>query len=185
MPQFTVNYAVYGALPGGNSENAEAFNVTSELRAVLNAPGATGVVQCGNNLKGDPSPGNTKHFGALVNNHYFACQEGQTIDFSHAGGLHIGGTGHSTVGLVVKFAVYGALPGGDKSKAKASDVTALLQAEVNVTGGQVTCGDALLGDPSPNNQKHFAAVVNRDGTDMYFACAEGQKIDFNSGGGSL
>lgn len=178
MAKFTVNYAVYGALPGGNPESAEAYNVTAQLSGVLNAPGATGVVPCGNNLKGDPSPGNQKHFGAVVNNRYFACQEGQTIDFNHAGGTA------SSSGLVVRFAVYGALPGGDESNAQAFDVTALVQATVNESGGVVACDNASFGDPSPGNQKHFAAVVNRGGNDWTFACVEGQTIDFKSGGGS-
>jgi hypothetical protein len=175
---FTVNYAVYGALPGGSAENAEAFNVTSQLANLLNAPGATGVVQCGNSLKGDPSPGNKKHFGALVNNRYFACEEGQTVDFNHAGG-----TARSS-GLVVRFAVYGALPGGNESDAQGFDVTAVVQAAVNQSGGAIACDNATFGDPSPGNQKHFAAVVNRSGTDLYFACVEGQTIDFRNGGGS-
>jgi hypothetical protein len=179
MARFTVNFAVYGALPGGNSENAQAFNVTSELSSVLNAPGATGVVLCGNNLKGDPSPGNLKHFGAIVNGRYFACQEGQTIDFNHAGGTP------RTSGLVVRFAVYGALPGGNESDAQAFDVTALVQAAVNESGGTVACDNASFGDPSVGNQKHFAAVVNRGGHDLYFACVENQTIDFRNGGGSL
>jgi hypothetical protein len=177
MAHFTVKYAVYGALPGGNAENAQAFNVTSQLSAVLNDPGATGVVQCGNNLKGDPSPGNPKHFGAIVNNRYFACEEGQTIDFNHAGGAA------RSSGLAVKFAVYGALPGGNESDAQAFDVTALVQAIVNESGGTVACDNASFGDPSPGNNKHFAAVVNRRGTDLYFACIEGQTIDFRNGGG--
>src|SRR5947209_9350084 len=112
MAKFTVNYAVYGGLPAGIGENAAAFNVTSQLSAILNAPGATGVVQCGNNLKGDPAPATKKHFGAIVNNRYFACEEGQTIDFNHAGG-----TTRPPSGLTVKFAVYGALPGANESNA--------------------------------------------------------------------
>ena len=178
MGNFTVTHAVYGALPGGNSETAQAFNVTSELSSLLNASGATGVVQCGNNLAGDPSFGNQKHFGALVNNRYFACLEGQTIDFNHGGGQA------TSSGLVVKFAVYGALPGGDESTAQAADVTAIVQATVNESGGPIACNDATFGDPSFGNQKHFAAVVNRGGTDFYFACLEGQTIDFRNGGGS-
>ncbi len=180
MPKFTVNYAVYGALPGGNGEVAEAFNVTAQLSSLLNAPGATGVVPINNNLKGDPAPNNTKHFGALVNNRFFACQEGQTIDFNHAGGAP-----HAS-GMTVRFATYGALPGGQESAAEAFDVTAQLQAAINQNGGKVTCSNASFGgDPSPNNQKHFAAVVNRGGVDLYFACIENQTIDFAHGGGSM
>ena len=188
MSKFNVTYAVYGALPalpvgvltppGGNPEQARAFNVTAQLSSILNAPGATGVVVCDNNLSGDPLPNIKKHFGALVNNRYFACQEGQTIDFNHAGGTP------RASGLTVRFAVYGALPGGEESNAQAFDVTAQVQAAVNQSGGKVACDNATFGDPSPNNQKHFAAVVNRGGTDFYFACLEGQTIDFRNGGGS-
>jgi hypothetical protein len=39
---------------------------------------------------GDPSPGNKKHFGAIVSrggrDFLFACQEGQQIDFAEGGG---------------------------------------------------------------------------------------------------
>ena len=179
MAKFTVSDAVYGALPNGDSKNAKAFDVTSELSSILNAPGATGVVVCGDNLKGDPCPGNTKNFGALVNKRYFACLEGQTIDFNHGGGT----PGSSK--LVVKFAVYGALPGGQESDAQAHDVTALVQATINLNGGTIACNnDSLGGDPSPGYTKHFAAIVNRDGTNLCFACHEGQTIDFNKGGGS-
>lgn len=178
---FIVDYAVYGALAGGNAQSAQCVSVTSALSRVLNNPGG-GTAVCGNNLLGlDPSPGNTKHFGALVNNRYFACQEGQSINFNDGGGLPIVDRINSTTGVAVKFAVYGALPGGDKTHAEATDVTALLQAELNITGGTAVCGDGLFGDPSPNNKKHFAAVVTRGDEDYYYACAEGQTINFNSG----
>src|ERR1039458_1802329 len=185
MPKnFIVSYAVYGALYNGNSESAAAFDVSTELDALLNAQGSTGIVQCGNNLKGDPAQGNKKHFGALVNDRFYACEEGQTIDFSQGGGLSAGDPGPDRVSLVVQFAVYGALAGGDKNKAQAFDVTALLQAELNLHGGTVTCGNSLFGDPSPNNQKHFAAVITRHDLANYgFACAEGQTIVFNYTGG--
>ncbi len=88
MANFDVGYAVYGALHNGDPNFAEGFNVTSQLSSVLNAPGSTGIVQCGNNIFGDPSFQYQKHFGALVNNRYFACAEGQTIDFNH-GGAHL------------------------------------------------------------------------------------------------
>ena len=179
MSKFTVNYAVYGALPGGNRDLAQAFNVTSQLSAVLNAPGATGVVVCDNKIKGDPSPGSKKHFGAIVNNRYFACQEGQTIDFNHGGGLA------TSQRLTVRFAVYGALPGGNESDAQALDVSSIVQAVINESGGPVTISNATFGtDPSPGNDKHFAAVVNRGGIDLYFACDENQVIDFRQGGGT-
>jgi hypothetical protein len=179
MTNFTVGFAVYGALPGGDSQNAEAYDVTQVLSSILNAPGATGIVVCGNNLKGDPCPGNAKHFGALVNNLYFACLEGQAIDFNYGGGSP------PSSNLVVKFAVYGALPNGQQNNAQAFDVTTLVQDIINLSNGTVACNNAsFAGDPSPGATKHFAAIVNRDGTDLYFACQEGQTIDFNQGGGS-
>jgi hypothetical protein len=178
MP-YNVRYAVYGALAGGNKEHPRAITVAPAILNALNHQGS--IVKINNSMMGiDPSPGDTKHFGAFVGNYYYACQEGQTIDFSKAGGQPIGGTVPSTNGLVVDFAVYGALTGGYSNRAAAFDVTALLQAELNITGGTAVCGSALFSDPSPNNQKHFAAVVSGPrGTD-YYACAEGQPIDFNS-----
>ena len=186
MPNFIVSYAVYGALNNGNSESAAAFDVSSELDALLNAQGSSGVVQCGNNLKGDPAMGSRKHFGAVVNNRFYACQEGQTINFSQGGGLSAGPPPPDRVSLVVQFAVYGALYDGDANKAQAFDVTALLQAEMNLHGGTVVCGNNLFGDPAPGYQKHFAAVITRHDLETYgFACAEGQTIVFNYSGGEF
>jgi len=176
MSDFNVTYAVYGGLHDGNPKIVYAFDVTSQLSRALNAPGATGIVQCGNNIFGDPLVDYQKHFGALVNNRYFACEEGQTVDFNHGGGAPGGSAASSN--LVVKFAVYGALAGGVESYAQAFDVTARLQAIVNENGDGVACTNASFGDPSEGNTKHFAAVVNRGGTDFYFACQEGQTIDF-------
>ena len=84
---YTVQSAVYGALAGGNENNTQANIVTSTLQSLL-SPGSNGVVTINNsNMGGDPSPNNVKFFGAIVtvNNglpQAFACQEGQTIDFS-------------------------------------------------------------------------------------------------------
>src|SRR5450631_1294235 len=181
MP-FVVTYAVYGALPDGNPEDAKALAATAALGELLNSlPPISSIVPCNNtSLGGDPAPENTKHFGALVNGLVFACQEGQTIDFRQGGGPFVGNTVAATGGLAVQFAVYGALNGGDRSKAQAFDVSARLQIELNRTGGKVLINDDLFGDPSKNNKKHFAAVVTRGGVDLYFACAEGQTIDFKS-----
>jgi len=178
MAKLVVKNAIYGALPGGNSNDARAFNVTAQLQELLNS--GTGVVACNNANFGDPAPGFTKHFGALVERDgtalYFACNEGQTIDFTHGGGVAPLQT------MTVKFAVYGALPGGAPSEAQAFDVTSVVQAMVNQSGGPVACNNASFGDPSPGNGKHFAAVVNRSGADHNFACAEGQVINFSTGG---
>jgi hypothetical protein len=84
---YNVLFAVYGALAGGNENDTQANIVTTTLQDLL-SPNSSGVVTINNsNMGGDPSPGNTKHFGALVevNNgspQPFACQENQTIDFS-------------------------------------------------------------------------------------------------------
>ena len=173
-----VKSAVYGALPGGNAAAAQAFNVTSSLQTLINDN--AGVVAIDNTSFGDPSSGNTKHFGAIVDRNgqdfFFACQEGQTIDFNHGGGVS------TSSSLTVKAAVFGALPGGDPSAAQAADVSALLQAFLNRGITTVSISDSSFGDPSVGNAKHFMAVVERDGRDLHFACAENQSIDFLSGG---
>jgi hypothetical protein len=87
--------------------------------------------------------------------------------------------------LQVKFAVYGALPGGNPEDANAFDVTQGLQTLMAENAGVVTCDISSFGDPSVGNEKHFAAVVDRNGTNFCFACQEGQTIDFNHGGGVL
>ncbi len=83
---YKVIAASYGALIGGNENDTGAFNVTGTLQGLLdNNP--NGVVTINNDsMGGDPAPGNTKHFGAIVivngDTLPFACEEGQTIDFS-------------------------------------------------------------------------------------------------------
>ena len=181
---FTVTYAVYGALPAAISTEAKAFNVASQLNAILNAPGATGVVKCDNFLGGDPAPGNVKHFGAIVNGRCFACQEGQAIDFNHGGGVLDSGEVTPTSDIVIQFAVYGALLEGLETGAKAFDVTGRVQDIANRFSGYVGCDNTVFGDPAPGSQKHFAVVVTRGGQDLCFACAENQVIDFNKGGGT-
>jgi hypothetical protein len=179
MANLFVRNAVYGALPDGDGTNAQAFDVTSALQTLIDLH--AGVVSCDNNSFGDPAQGFNKHFGAVVNrdgtDFSFACDEGQTIDFNHGGGV-IGPSSD----LVVKFAVYGALPNGDPSAAEAADVTAVLQALINQSGGPVACDNNSFGDPAVGFTKHFAAVVNRGGADLHFACQEGQTIDFRFGG---
>jgi hypothetical protein len=81
-----VIFAVYGALRNGDSDQTEAAEVTAALQQVLdNTVGE--VVKINNqNMGGDPAVGVKKHFGAIVDVHgrrrSFACQEGQTIDFT-------------------------------------------------------------------------------------------------------
>jgi hypothetical protein len=182
MAVIRVQFAVYGALPGGDSTRALAFDVTGQLQTFINEQG--GIVLCGNPGFGDPSPGNLKHFGAKVVRDglevFFACEENQVIDFNHAGGAPVSGSPPAR-DFLVKFAVYGALPGGNESEAQAFDVTSHLQALLN-KGPVITANNTFFSDPSPGNLKHFAAVVTRGGKDFHFACAEGQNIDFRSGG---
>jgi hypothetical protein len=185
MP-FTVDFAVYGALPDYDSTNAQAYDVTARVSENLNSLSGVSILPIGNPIFFglDPAPGNTKHFGALVNKRYFACQEGQTINFNFGGGSSSGSSGPATGELAVKFAVYGALPDSDSTNAQAYDVTALLQAFLNIhQDGNVVCGNGLFGDPSPGSRKHFAAVITRPEGDRFFACEEGQTIDFSKGGG--
>jgi hypothetical protein len=83
---YTVVAAAYGALIGGNENNMGASEVTHILQVLLdNNP--NGVITIDNTTMGsDPASGNTKHFGAIVivngERLPFACEEGQTIDFS-------------------------------------------------------------------------------------------------------
>jgi len=78
-------FAVYGALRDGNQDNTEAAIVTGALQGRLNVN--NGIVRIDNeNMGVDPAVGVQKHFGAIVEvdgqERPFACQEGQTIDFS-------------------------------------------------------------------------------------------------------
>jgi hypothetical protein len=81
-----VIFAAYGALRGGGQDNTEAAIVTSALQQRLDQS-PNGVVRINNaTMGGDPAVNVTKHFGAIVEvdgvQRPFACQEGQTIDFS-------------------------------------------------------------------------------------------------------
>ncbi|MGE4279657.1 MAG: hypothetical protein AB7G62_08735 [Magnetospirillum sp.] len=82
--------------------------------------------------------------------------------------------------LTVKFAVYGALVGGDENKSAAVDVSAALQALIDSNQGIVNINnDNMGGDPAYGDVKHFAAIVALGDNDKrYFACQEGQTIDF-------
>jgi hypothetical protein len=91
-----VVYAVFGALDG--NQVARAQDVKKALQTLLNGTeqtllnGTNNVVTINNaNMGGDPAVGLVKHFGAYVEvglpgqpgtTINFACQEGQTIDFS-------------------------------------------------------------------------------------------------------
>jgi hypothetical protein len=89
--------------------------------------------------------------------------------------------------LIVKFAVYGGLKGGNSDQTLAAVRTAKLQAAIDASGGPSGLGPGVvridntnLGpDPADGVQKHFGAIVEVDGVDMPFACLENQTIDFN------
>jgi hypothetical protein len=114
---------------------------------------------------------------------FFACEENQTIDFNH-GGVPVGfAEGPDPKGdLIVKFAVYGALPGGDRSNAKTIVAKGFLQGLLNKNPIVVCNNETFQNDPASGNLKHFAAMVHRGGRDFAFACAEGQTINFENGG---
>jgi hypothetical protein len=80
----------------------------------------------------------------------------------------------------VKFAVWGALRDGNPDKAEAEEVTGALQDAIDSSVGQVVKIDNTnMGvDPAKHVRKHFAAIVEVDGTDRAFACEEDQTIDF-------
>lgn len=83
--------------------------------------------------------------------------------------------------ITVKFAVYGALKGGNENQTQAIDVSGPLQAQIDASQGIVNINNGTMGgDPSKGNGKHFAAIVDVDGNqNVCFACAEGQTIDFH------
>ena len=86
-------------------------------------------------------------------------------------------------GITVQFAVYGALAGGDENQARGVNVTSIVKSLIASQDGIVNINNTSMnGDPSLGDQKHFGATVTRDGGTYYFACAEGQTIDFHHGG---
>lgn len=81
--------------------------------------------------------------------------------------------------LTVKYAVYGALAGGNDNSSQAVDVTNALQTAIDSSQGIVRIDNGTMGgDPSHGNKKHFGACVALDAQDRFFACEEGQTIDF-------
>lgn len=76
--------------------------------------------------------------------------------------------------LTVKFAVYGALAGGNAGDAEASSVCGALQDRIDNDKGVLKISNSsLYGDPSPGNGKYFAAIVERGGGKYFLACKEG------------
>ncbi|QCP53093.1 hypothetical protein FAZ95_28845 [Trinickia violacea] len=85
-----VQFAVYGALANGSPDGTGATGVSDALQRAINESSPYGTVTIDNNtMRGDPCPGYTKHFGAIVvrdgKPRFFACQEGQTINFEMGG----------------------------------------------------------------------------------------------------
>jgi len=150
--------AVYGALAHGQQNAAEAFDRKDQLQTLID--NGSGVVKCDGDAFGDPAQGFAKHFAAIVNrddvNFFFACEEGQTIDFNSGGGQQA-----TPSGFMVESAVYGALPNKDRSLAKATDVSSILQDRLNQSS-VVDINNGTFGDPALGSTKHFAAVVNRN-----------------------
>ena len=87
--------------------------------------------------------------------------------------------------IKVDFAVYGALKNGISYDGKAMNVKEILQNLINQNNGVVTITSSYLGgDPCLGFTKQFGAQVQRSDGTYYFACLEGQTIDFSSGGTS-
>ena len=82
----------------------------------------------------------------------------------------------------VRFAVYGALRGGNQDNTEAAIVTGALQTAINKSpngSGVVRINNQNMGgDPAPGVQKHFGAIVEVNGINRPFACIENQTIDF-------
>lgn len=79
----------------------------------------------------------------------------------------------------VIYAVYGALHKGNENDAKAALVTTALQQQIDANDGIVTIDNTSMGgDPSQGDGKHFGALIERDGQQLAYACAEGQTVDF-------
>jgi hypothetical protein len=93
-------------------------------------------------------------------------------------------SGDFAMSLKVLFATYGALPNGNQADAQGFIVTKALQRLIDNTGGIVAINNTSFNDPVVNFEKHFGAVVVRDGVQRCFACQEGQTINFNVAGGT-
>jgi hypothetical protein len=85
--------------------------------------------------------------------------------------------------LLVKFAVYGALRGGNQDNTEAAVMTQQLQEAINRSpngNGVVKINNANMGgDPARGVDRHFGAIVEINDVDRAFACPEGQTIDFS------
>jgi hypothetical protein len=199
----TVVFAVYGALADGwFDEQAESVRrmytragpVQEKLQTLLDrTPNNVVTINTANVMGGDPAPGFVKHFGAIVEykeeRRAYACQEGQTIDFSQqTARLESDPATVTATGTVtVLYAVYGALDGNQV--ARAQDVKNALQTLLNRTPTNVVAinNANMGGDPAVGFDKHFGAYVQvgQSESPIYFACQEGQTIDFSNGNGPV
>ncbi|WP_296382875.1 hypothetical protein [Winogradskyella sp.] len=86
--------------------------------------------------------------------------------------------------VTVDFAVYGALVSGSKPGSdRAANVKSEVQSAINANNAEFRINNSSLGsDPSPGQEKHFGAQITRNGQTYYYACKEGQKLDFLRGG---
>jgi hypothetical protein len=191
-----VVFAVYGALADGwfpqqdgvpvRRMYSQAKDVRETLQTLLNGTPNNVVAINNANMGGDPAVGFVKHFGAIVEYkeqlRAYACQEDQTIDFSQQTARLLDGELPATGTVKVVYAVFGALDGNQV--ARAQDVKKALQTLLNKTPNNVvTINDKSMGgDPAVGLVKHFGAYVEvgQPGTTIYFACEEGQTIDFSS-----
>jgi hypothetical protein len=193
-----VVFAVYGALADGwfNQQDgssvrrmySQAGDVRGTLQTLLNGTSNNVVTINNANMGGDPAVGFDKHFGAIVEYkeqlRAYACQEGQTIDFSQQTARLLEGDLAATGTVKVVYAVFGALDGNQVARAR--DVKKALQTLLNGTppNNVVTINDKSMGgDPAVGLVKHFGAYVevgsHQPVATLYFACQEGQTIDFS------
>ena len=203
-----VVFAVYGALTDGWYDEGEqsvrrmtamAGDVASTLQTLLNnTPNKVVTINNANMSPGggaavgDPAVGFVKHFAAIVEYNGvlrpYACQEGQTIDFSRQT-ARIQDQSPTADTVKVVYAVYGALDGNQVPRGQ--DVQKALQTQLNNTPNKVvTINNANMGgDPADGVEKHFGAYVEVGQTQpispIYFACQEGQTIDFSQRKGPI
>jgi hypothetical protein len=168
---------------------SQAKDVRGTLQTLLNGTTNKRVTINNANMGGDPAVGFDKHFGAIVEYkeqlRAYACQEDQTIDFSQQTAGLLDREAQATGTVKVVYAVFGALDGNQV--ARAQDVKKALQTLLNEpkNNNVVTINDKNMGeDPAVGLVKHFGAYVEvgrpgQPGTTIYFACQEGQKIDFS------
>ncbi len=206
--QIEVMFGIYGAMstPEGDFIIGYSFDVKDLLQKILdNTPSQ--IVNINNSTWGpdDMAHGHEKHFAAIVRytddpdegaTYAFACQEGQTIDFSRRKRAQWTDTAQNRPDppeFKVRHAVYGAIDANNVMQAR--DVTATFQALVdNTPTGRhpndyqrqtmrlTITNENMGGDPAVGVVKHFGAHLSRAGRSAgdagsAFACQEGQTVD--------